>query len=35
MKLTDEVAALAAIKHARTRVVTVGMDRSRSTWARW
>jgi len=27
MKLTDEVAALAAIKHARTRVVTVGMDR--------
>ena len=27
MKLTDEVAALAAVKHARTRVVTVGMDR--------
>jgi acyl-CoA hydrolase len=27
MKLTDEAAALAAIKHARTRVVTVGMDR--------
>jgi acyl-CoA hydrolase len=28
MKLADEVAALAAIKHARTRVVTVGMDRT-------
>jgi len=27
MKLTDEAAALAAIKHARTRVVTVGIDR--------
>ncbi len=27
MKLADEAAALAAIKHARRRVVTVGMDR--------
>jgi acyl-CoA hydrolase len=27
MKLADEAAALAAIKHSRTRVVTVGMDR--------
>src|ERR1700742_3976968 len=27
MKLADEAAAIAAIKHARTRVVTVGMDR--------
>jgi acyl-CoA hydrolase len=27
MKLADETAALAAIKHARQRVVTVGMDR--------
>ena len=27
MKLTDEAAALAATKHARTRVVTVGIDR--------
>jgi acyl-CoA hydrolase len=27
MKLADEAAALAAIKHARQRVVTVGMDR--------
>src|ERR1700744_4015306 len=27
MKLADEPAALAAIKHARQRVVTVGMDR--------
>jgi acyl-CoA hydrolase len=27
MKLADETAALAAIKHARHRVVTVGMDR--------
>lgn len=27
MKLADEAAALAAIKHARTRVVTVGIDR--------
>jgi acyl-CoA hydrolase len=27
MKLADEAAALAAIKHARERVVTVGMDR--------
>ncbi len=27
MKLADECAALAAIKHARQRVVTVGMDR--------
>jgi acyl-CoA hydrolase len=27
MKLCDEAAALAAIKHARTRVVTVGIDR--------
>jgi acyl-CoA hydrolase len=27
MRLADEAAALAAIKHARTRVVTVGMDR--------
>jgi acyl-CoA hydrolase len=27
MKLADEVAGLAAIKYARTRVVTVGMDR--------
>jgi len=27
MKLTDEAAALAAVKHARTRVVTVGIDR--------
>jgi acyl-CoA hydrolase len=27
MKLADETAALAAIKHARRRVVTVGMDR--------
>jgi acyl-CoA hydrolase len=27
MRLTDEAAALAAIKHARKRVVTVGMDR--------
>jgi acyl-CoA hydrolase len=27
MKLADEAAGLAAIKHARTRVVTVGMDR--------
>jgi acyl-CoA hydrolase len=27
MKLCDEVAGLAAIKHARLRVVTVGMDR--------
>jgi acyl-CoA hydrolase len=27
MRLVDEAAALAAIKHARTRVVTVGMDR--------
>lgn len=27
MKLSDEVAGLAAIKHSRSRVVTVGMDR--------
>jgi acyl-CoA hydrolase len=27
MKLTDEAAALAAIKHARTQVVTVAIDR--------
>jgi acyl-CoA hydrolase len=27
MRLADEAAALAAIKHARRRVVTVGMDR--------
>src|ERR1700745_997799 len=27
MKLADEAAALAAIKHARQRVVTVGIDR--------
>ena len=27
MKLADEAAGLAAIKHARTRVVTVGIDR--------
>jgi acyl-CoA hydrolase len=27
MKLSDEAAALAAIKHARQRVVTVGIDR--------
>jgi acyl-CoA hydrolase len=27
MKLIDEAGALAAIKHARTRVVTVGIDR--------
>jgi acyl-CoA hydrolase len=27
MRLADEAAALAAIKHARQRVVTVGMDR--------
>lgn len=27
MKLADEVAGLAAIKHSRMRVVTVGMDR--------
>ena len=27
MRLADEAAALAAIKHARKRVVTVGMDR--------
>jgi acyl-CoA hydrolase len=27
MRLADEAAALAAIKHARLRVVTVGMDR--------
>jgi acyl-CoA hydrolase len=27
MRLADEVAALAAIKHSRERVVTVGMDR--------
>src|ERR1700761_3322842 len=27
MKLADEAAGLASIKHARTRVVTVGMDR--------
>jgi acyl-CoA hydrolase len=27
MKLCDEVAALAALKHSRSRVVTVGMDR--------
>ena len=27
MRLADEAAALAAIKHARERVVTVGMDR--------
>jgi acyl-CoA hydrolase len=27
MKLCDEVAALAAIKHSRCRVVTAGMDR--------
>ncbi|HWE10775.1 MAG TPA: acyl-CoA thioesterase [Solirubrobacteraceae bacterium] len=27
MKLSDEAAALAAIKHARRRVVTVGIDR--------
>ena len=27
MRLADEVAALSAIKHCRTRVVTVGMDR--------
>src|SRR5689334_6020342 len=27
MRLADEAAALAAIKHAGTRVVTVGMDR--------
>jgi acyl-CoA hydrolase len=27
MKLADEAAGLAAIKHARQRVVTVGMDR--------
>src|ERR1700743_2974375 len=27
MKLADEAASLAAIKHARQRVVTVGMDR--------
>jgi acyl-CoA hydrolase len=27
MKLADEAAALAAIKHSRMRVVTVGMDR--------
>jgi acyl-CoA hydrolase len=27
MKLADEAAALAAIRHARKRVVTVGMDR--------
>jgi acyl-CoA hydrolase len=27
MKLADEAAALAAIRHARRRVVTVGMDR--------
>src|SRR5206468_3135819 len=27
MKLADEAAALAAIKHSRRRVVTVGMDR--------
>ena len=27
MKLADEAAALAAIRHARQRVVTVGMDR--------
>src|SRR6201995_3623496 len=27
MKLADEAAAIAAIKHARQRVVTVGMDR--------
>jgi acyl-CoA hydrolase len=27
MKLADEAAALAAIKHSRQRVVTVGMDR--------
>lgn len=27
MKLADEVAGLAAIKHSRLRVVTVGMDR--------
>jgi acyl-CoA hydrolase len=27
MKLADEAAGLAALKHARQRVVTVGMDR--------
>ena len=27
MKLADEAAALAAIKHSRRRVVTAGMDR--------
>jgi acyl-CoA hydrolase len=27
MKLADEVAALAAVKHSRSRVVTAGMDR--------
>jgi acyl-CoA hydrolase len=27
MKLADEAGGLAAVKHARTRVVTVGMDR--------
>lgn len=27
MKLCDEVAALAALKHSRSRIVTVGMDR--------
>lgn len=30
MRLADEAAALAAIKHARRRVVTVGMDRPES-----
>jgi acyl-CoA hydrolase len=27
MKLTDEVAGIAAVKHSRSRVVTAGMDR--------
>ena len=37
MKLCDEAAGIAAIKHSRCRVVTAAMDRMtflcRSTWA--
>jgi acyl-CoA hydrolase len=33
MKLCDEAAALAAIKHSRCRVVTVGMDRMTFVYA--
>ena len=37
MKLADEAAGIAAIKHSRQRVVTAGMDRMtsscRSAWA--